>query len=151
MIFCLNWSNSALGAFCNNKKIIHNIIQLFFHSLKRGRERIPLFVPAFRLERPAFLTVHRSWPFLWTFLTVSYRFYLKTVLKRSETLMKRSKAFMRTARNVGRSETFMLNMTNGPKRLQNHAQVHASKTKESLWVILMWIKKVLETFKLKES
>jgi hypothetical protein len=36
---------------------------------------------------------------------------------------------MKTARNLG---TFMLNVINGPKRLQNHVHVHASKTKESM-------------------
>jgi len=32
-------------------------------------------------------------------------------------------------KNVGRSETFMLNLINGPKRLKNHVHVHASKIK----------------------
>ncbi len=38
---------------------------------------------------------------------------------------------MKKVRNVERSNTFMLNMINGPKRLQNH--FHVSKLKLFLW------------------
>jgi len=42
------------------------------------------------------------------------------------------------------SGSFGIDMTNGPKRLQNHVQ--ASKTKEKLWVFLVYRHKIFHHF-----
>ena len=69
-------------------------------------------------------------------MTVSVRFEQK----RSSNAQKRSKTFMerlgKRSGNVRRSQKFMLNMINDPKRLPNHVrgQIHVSKLKETLYV-----------------
>jgi hypothetical protein len=52
-------------------------------------------------------------------------------MKSSETV--RNVGSSVTVRDVGRSETFILYIMNGPRRLQNLDHVHASKTKETLY------------------
>jgi hypothetical protein len=89
---------------------MHTVILSF---LMRERERFILFVPT-RISQ-AFIVSE-------CFKTV---FFLKKVMKRSETAKDR---------NGERSETFILKVigrtVNGPKRFQNHLQVHALKTKD---------------------
>jgi hypothetical protein len=78
--------------------------------LKRERERFPLFVPK-RSRSNVPNPLHES------FLPFQERLQIKTVLKRSETVMKR-------VRNSERLGTFMLYTINGSKRFHN--QVHGT-------------------------
>ena len=80
-------------------------------------------------------TVHRSWPFVWTFHDRTFHVWPvkepKKLRNDHETFMNGQKRLdfqerQRTLRDERRFETFMLHIMNGLKRFQNH--IHASKT-----------------------